>query len=210
MIINTGISVITINWEKVRNTFQFPIAVLVSPLGAVPILYMFMLYSLTFDIAPDQLEHNRWAISTFLYIIGAFGAAYWAQSIFNGNARKRENRERRLSHIEDCITSCFELEDLTSKFLLCDKNNISAIFLTITPKISALNTSTLLFNLGTKSTLKRVAYLLTKLHNNRLEDIKNGIYTLDMSHPTVSELLTAQQRLAIDLRIAYRRIESRH
>jgi len=32
-----------------------------------------------------------------------FGAMYWAQSIFNGNARKRENRERRLLRLEDMI-----------------------------------------------------------------------------------------------------------
>lgn len=47
----------------------------------------------------SKWENWRWTISTSITIISIFGAAYWAQSIFNKNALKREDRDRRLNSL---------------------------------------------------------------------------------------------------------------
>jgi len=139
-----------------------------------------------------------------------FGAMYWAQSIFNKNARKRENRERRLSHIEDCIASVFILSDMTTDYLLSENEEFDAKFMAIKAKLSGLHTSTSIFKLGIKGTLTEVLVLLCSLYGKRTTDIENGIYIPNVTDPEVQLLADAQSQLATDLRVSYRRIENEH
>ena len=54
-------------------------------------------------------EFWKWFLSTSITVGSIFGAAYWAQGIFNRNALKREDRDRRLNaliEINEIIMGC--------------------------------------------------------------------------------------------------------
>lgn len=171
MTINTGISVITIDWGKARDIFQFPIAVLLSPLGAIPILYMFIMYSLTFDIAPDQLAHKRWAISTFLYVVGILGAvgvALLAQYIFNRNARFRENRERRLDHLEKLMLTTIEVTDKIQKYMaLLNQEEISGKLQEIFNQLSILRETAFIYEFSFQEDVEKIQRALHQLSTTK-------------------------------------------
>lgn len=159
---------ITIDWGKAKDTFQFPIAILLSPFGVVPLLYMFMMYSLSFDIAPDKLEHKRWAISTSLYIVGIFGAvgvAVLAQYIFNKNARKREDRERRLSAVQEIILNANLLDKTFFRYCSGSINNSDDNFLAVISTSETINTLSLLYHFSDiNSDLDQINEVLQSIH----------------------------------------------
>ena len=66
----------------------------------------------------SRWEFWQWVISTFITVCSIFGAAFWAQHIFNENARKRENRERRLKVIETLIETTTGLNATWNKMKL--------------------------------------------------------------------------------------------
>ena len=66
-----------------------------------------------------------------------FLAMYWAQSIFNENARQRENRERRLAAADRLIAYTCETGDLTVNFLNSNKTTGLQVLITRSAHIKA-------------------------------------------------------------------------
>jgi hypothetical protein len=67
---------------------------------------------MTFIESMNTPETWRWAIGTAITVLSIFGAAYFAQKVFNKNARIREDRERRLLGLEEILTITHELAAL--------------------------------------------------------------------------------------------------
>ena len=68
-----------------------------------------MTFSEAFVVEVSKWENWRWAISTLITILSIFGAAFWAQSIFNKNALKREDRDRQLNSLMELCEVLFSL-----------------------------------------------------------------------------------------------------
>ncbi len=62
-------------------------------------------------------EFWQWVIDKVIYLAAIFGAAYWAQRIFNKKAQGRENRERRLQRIEEMIGDVVKLTEAWNRYL---------------------------------------------------------------------------------------------
>jgi len=79
----------------------------------------------------SKWENWRWAISTSITIISIFGAAFWAQSIFNRKALQREDRDRKLNSliaINDVIFSIqsdIEITQIDLTYLMLKYNNLN-------------------------------------------------------------------------------------
>ncbi len=145
-----------------------------------------------------------------------FGAMYWAQHIFNGNARNRENRERRLRHAEVMMND-------TSKIFIIFKtyrNNssmdtankcVSDIF----ELISLLNSNSAIykFNLGDSINLFNSEF--TNANHHYFDHMSND-WASDSSEtplsylgsPTIDGVMNALRVLKDDIIKLHNKIES--
>ncbi len=102
--------------KRIRESLEYPIPFWLSPIFLLSLIGFWMIFKWGFESTPEKWEYWKWVIERIVYIVTVVGAAYWAQRIFNNNARDRENRERRLKNIEsmvaDMLSMHHELMDL--------------------------------------------------------------------------------------------------
>ncbi len=117
-------------------------------------------------------ETWRWAISTVVTVLSIFGAAYFAQRVFNKNARIREDRERRLQALQEILTNIHELASLQNKIEVANKDrgeNWNRMLL-ITLKIHSIN---LLLKFGVHKDIKNVECAIKSLGDYLKENLSN-------------------------------------
>lgn len=141
-------------------------------------------------------------------MITVFIAMYWAQSIFNRNARKRENRERRLKHIEECLILSMEIYDTIIKIDSCSPDDYQKLVVKTSTILLTLSSSNELFNLEISQQLESIVDALDTSFDNRRSRTKGKGPFSDLTKEERTQLLNAQEALKDTLRQAYSDIEN--
>lgn len=96
--------------------FSWPIPYWLTPVGVL--LLVGYWYGFSWKVNTENWPFWLWLTDKGITVGSIFGAAYWAQRIFNENALNRENRDRRLNAVIDlskeqskAVTECLNIED---------------------------------------------------------------------------------------------------
>lgn len=164
----------------------------------------------------SRWEFWQWVISTFITVGSIFGAAFWAQYIFNENARKRENRERRLKVIETLIETTTGLNATWNKMKITkvsiDMSELSITLVSHIIKIRALADTYELEVLENLNSFQDKIYELSEFFiNGDGKDIKHTTPNKTYNDFLSKEIITSQGskiRSIIDtLKASHRDIE---
>jgi len=130
-------------------------------------------------------ETWRWAISTVITVISIFGAAYFAQRVFNRNARIREDRERRLLGLKELLTLAHELS-----VLLIDmggsRKQVNEDWSKMLHCINKAYSIEALLNLELKDSIDQIENDLNLLSTYQEEALKDNPTDEDVPLPAVS------------------------
>jgi hypothetical protein len=140
--------------KRIRESLEYPIPFWLSPIFLLSIFILWGLFQASYKLTPDSWEFLKWVIERIVYVATVAGAAYWAQHRFNINARERENRERKLKHIEIMMTDISKIFNLFKKYRNNSVREMSKEYMDdITELISSLNASSALYRLNVEDSI---------------------------------------------------------
>ena len=119
------------------KALNYPIPYWFTPFGIVliAVTILAMNYGLNWKLNTESWPFWLWAMDKLITVGTIIGAALLAQHIFNENARKRENRERRLKRIE----SIFPVMDaIQAQKIEFDRSNSENYHKKMQPLVSEL------------------------------------------------------------------------
>ncbi len=126
--------------KRFLSKYDYLFILWLSPVGFIFIFLLWQLCSQAFVLTADKWEFWQWIIERAIYIGAVILAALLAQHIFNKNARHRENRERRLKRIEECITIADSLRLKALTYLRSNEDTHAESFTTLMNSIVSART----------------------------------------------------------------------
>ena len=122
------------------KALNYPIPYWFTPFGIVliAVTILAMNYGLNWKLNTESWPFWLWAMDKLITVGTIVGAALIAQHIFNKNARKRENRERRLLKIDECLILAEELIDPIGNFLRSNDQNLEKHYIALIKQLLRL------------------------------------------------------------------------
>ena len=108
---------------------NWPIPYWFSPVGiaVIGVVFLAVYHGLDWKLNTENWPFWLWLFDKTVTVGTIVGAAWWAQKIFNENARRRENRERRLKAIDKMHADIHEMGKLTNDFIFINIKDFSGI-----------------------------------------------------------------------------------
>jgi len=113
-------------YKKLDKTLSWPIPYWLTPIGVL--LLVGYWYGFSWKVSTENWPVWLWLVDKGIAVGSIILAALWAQHIFNENALRRENRERRLESVIKVLEQLSELGDKLTRFYNSKTEDINPVY----------------------------------------------------------------------------------